>query len=492
MTAPLTSVLDALAEQRAWQRGDLGHVLSRRQRRMVAKWRRKRPKRFVLNWSRRGGKTRALVALAVEEAVRSKVAITYAAPTQNDARDIAENEVTAILEGPDGPRIPYTYNVQRLRWTFPNGSYIQLAGCDGSNRNRLRGRTRHLIIIDEAAFVDDLTYIVESILEPQLITTSGVLIMSSTPPESPEHAFKHYAVEAKSGSNPDYEYDECALDAVEHITDEQREDAIRKAGGRGSTTCKREYFCLFVTDEGRALVPEYQVHKRAIEVEVERPRYFDAYTIADTGFNDLTVVGFGYYHFDLAAFVLEHELVLRHQSGAAVGKAVLAKEREIWGDKVPLLRWADASLQTIADMREGSQVHDEHGMLLHEGVVFTMAEKQDAEAALNRLRRRVEDHEVLIHPRCTTTRAHMEYGIWNKARTDFERTEHHHFDGVAMMKYAVRACRWGKNPAPRFEPLDHQRQGISPTRYAEYAREQAQNRGQGDAFVNAFKSKRSR
>jgi len=143
------AALDALAESRAWARGDLGHTLSRRQRRMVAKWRNRRPSRFVLNWSRRGGKTRALVTLAIEECMRRKCAVTYAAPTQNDARDIAENEVTALLEGPGGQRTPYRYNVQRLRWTFPNGSYIQLAGCDGSNRNRLRGRTRDLIIIDE-------------------------------------------------------------------------------------------------------------------------------------------------------------------------------------------------------------------------------------------------------------------------------------------------------------------------------------------------------
>jgi len=477
--------LDALAERNAWKRGSLGHVLSRRQRRMVAKWRARKPKRFVLNWSRRGGKTRALVALAIEEALRSKVAITYAAPTQNDARDIAENEVTAILEGPDGPRVRYTYNVQRLRWTFPNGSYIQLAGCDGANRNRLRGRTRHLIIIDEAAFVDDLTYIVESILEPQLITTSGVLIMSSTPPESPEHAFKFYAIEAKSGTNPDYAYDECTLDEVEHITDVQREDAIRKAGGRGSTTCKREYFALFVTDEKRALVPEYQVHKEWIELEVERPRNFDCYTIADTGFNDLSVVGFGYYHFALAALVIEHELVLRHHSGSAVGKAVLAKEREIWGDKEPLRRWADASLQTLADMREGSREWSEDGKtLLREGIPFAMAEKQDAVAALNRLRRRVEDHEVIIHPRCTTVRAHMEYGIWNKAGTDFERTEHHHFDGVAMMKYAVRAVEWGRNPAPIVPPRNRADAQVSP---AVAAILQQQRTGPGSSVLDAFR-----
>ena len=67
MSASHTSALDALAESRAWARGDLGHTLSRRQRRMVAKWRNRRPSRFVLNWSRRAGKTRALCVRSILE-----------------------------------------------------------------------------------------------------------------------------------------------------------------------------------------------------------------------------------------------------------------------------------------------------------------------------------------------------------------------------------------------------------------------------------------
>ena len=487
MSASHASALDALAESRAWARGDLGHTLSRRQRRMVAKWRNRRPSRFVLNWSRRGGKTRALVTLAIEECMRRKCAVTYAAPTQNDARDIAENEVTALLEGPGGQRTPYRYNVQRLRWTFPNGSYIQLAGCDGSNRNRLRGRTRDLIIIDEAAFVDDLTYIVESILEPQLLTTSGVLIMSSTPPETPEHPYRSYAMNAKAAA--DDSYDQCTLDEVEHVTAEQREAAIAKAGGRAATTCRREYFCEFVTEEKRALVPEFIAHRKFVEQEVERPRHFDAYTVVDTGFNDLSVAGLCYYHFALGALVVEHEVVMRHASGGAVGRAILAKEHEVWGTRVPTRRWADASLQTIADMRDGSAKRDAEGNVLEQGIAFAMAEKQDAVAAHQRLRTAVEQHRLIIHPRCTTTLAHLEYGIWNKQGTDFERIDGpngHHFDAVAMLRYAVRACRWGKNPAPIVEPHHPDHAFAAPHLLAQQKRVDQAKRGHGDPFTAAF------
>ena len=443
----------------------------------------------MINWSRRAGKTRALCTLAVEECLRNpKSRVLYVAPTQDMARAIVMAEMRELLEGPGGPRLAYTFSVQALRWTFPNGSTIKLGGCDGLNANRLRGGTASLAIIDEAAFVSDLTYIVESILEPTLLTRSGHLVMSSTPPDSPEHPFKYYAIAAIAAN--DNSYDTCTLDEVEHISEAQREDAIVKAGGRGATTCKREYFTLFVTDEKRAVVPEFQVHKAHIVREVERPRHFDCYTVIDTGFNDLSVCGFGYYHFALAALVIEDELVLRHMSGAATGRLVLAKERELWGDRKPLVRWADASPQVIADMREGSQVLDADGRVLHSGCAFAMAEKQDSDAALNRLRNRVERHSVIIHPRCVTTIAHMEFAIWaDEARTNFVRIkgdQGHHFDGVAMMKYAVRACRWGKNPAPIVEPHHPDHAFAAPHLLAQQKRVDQARRGQGDPFAAAF------
>ena len=136
------AALDALAESRAWARGDLGHMLSRRQRKLIARWRTHRPKRFVINWSRRAGKTRALCTLAVEECLRNpKSRVLYVAPTQDMARAIVMAEMRELLEGPGGPRLAYTFSVQALRWTFPNGSTIKLGGCDGLNANRLRGGT---------------------------------------------------------------------------------------------------------------------------------------------------------------------------------------------------------------------------------------------------------------------------------------------------------------------------------------------------------------
>lgn len=431
--------LNALAESHAWKRGDLGHLLSRRQRRLLAKFRASRSRRYVAVWTRRGGKSWLLCGLGIEEAIRTPgMVIVYAAPTQVMAREIVLPLMRRLLE--DAPKGLYTFSVQQMRWTFSNGSTISLAGCDGPNADRLRGRTANLAIIDEAGFVDDLTYVVESILRPQLITTKGRLIMASTPPVSPSHPFKNYAQVAEEVGA----HDVCTIDDAEHISTEEREAAIEEAGGRGSTTCKREYYCEFIPDDGSAIVPEFHEHRARIVVPTERPVICDRYVAADFGFHDLTVVVFAYLDFDRAKLVVEDELVFRGKSALDVGDAVKRRERELWGGVAPTLRVADAPIMQLADLAQGS------------GVQFVPAAKVDAEAALNYLRRVIATHRLEINERCTTTIAHLHYGVWNKSRTSFDRSDSHgHYDAIDAVKYLVRHVDWRRAPiAPPPKPHD--------------------------------------
>jgi hypothetical protein len=438
VSAPLSPRMDALtalAVRRAWERGDLGHLLSRRQRRMVARWRKSAARRYVLNWTRRGGKSRTLCMLAIEECLRAPGrVVTYLAPTQVMARGIVVPLMRALLES--APEGTVKFNVQQMCWTFRNGSTIALAGCDGLNADRLRGKAADVAIVDEGGFVDDLTYVVESVLRAQLITTGGRLIIASTPAASPAHPFKTYALAAKEAGN----YEECTLLEAEHIPQHEKDDAIEEAGGRGSPTCEREYFCdLEITDHDRAIVPEFQEHAEFVCVPWERPDAMDRYVAADFGFHDLTVVLFAYLDFERAKLVIEHELVFQGKSALDVGDAIKRTERELWKGATPILRVADAPLQQLADLAQGS------------GVTFAPAAKLDSEAALNHLRRRIAKHQVVILPECRTTIAHLRYGIWNKARTapdkEFARQPGMgHFDAIDAAKYLARHVDWSRMP----------------------------------------------
>lgn len=443
MTAPNLAVLDTLATQVAWQRGRLGHLLSRRQRRAVAKLRASTGHRFLFNWTRRGGKSRTLCVYSVEECLRAlkpapkmpAFTVLYGAPTQEMAREIVLPLMREILD--DAPEGTYTFSVQQMRWTFThNGASIKLAGLDGLNADRLRGRAAHRAIIDEAGFVDDLTYVIESVLRPTLITTEGSFVFGSTPSVSPVHPFTLMAQAMKGSAD----YDECTLDEAEHIPQTAKDDAIAEAGGRGSPTCDREYFCaLDVTDIDRAIIPEFQQHREAIAVPWKRPDFMDRYVSADFGFHDLTVVLFAYLDFEHAKLVIEHELVFQGKSALDVGDEVKRTEALIWGGAAPVIRVADAPLQQLADLASGSGIH------------FRPAMKLDAEAALNHLRRRVAREQIVITPNCKTAIAHMHYGVWNKSRTapdkEFARTEGMgHFDAIDAMKYLARHVDWSKMP----------------------------------------------
>ncbi len=409
----------------------------------MAKLRRSEGGRFLLNWTRRGGKSRTLCVYSVEECLRaSKPApkqpaftVLYGAPTQEMAREIVLPLMREILES--APAGTYTFSVQQMRWTFTaNGASIKLAGLDGLNADRLRGRAAHRAIIDEAGFVDDLTYVIESVLRPMLVTTEGSFVFGSTPSISPVHPFTTMA-QVMRGTE---DYDECTLDEAEHIPQHAKDTAIEEAGGRDSPTCKREYFCaLDVTDTDRAIIPEFQQHREKIAIPWKRPDFMDRYVSADFGFHDLTVVLFAYLDFENAKLVIEHELVFQGKSALDVGDAVKRTEAELWQGAAPVIRVADAPLQQLADLAQGSGIH------------FRPAMKLDAEASLNHLRRRVSREQIVITPNCKTTIAHMHYGVWNKARTapdkEFARQDGMgHFDAIDAMKYLARHVDWSKMP----------------------------------------------
>lgn len=440
MTAPSMAALNALAEQRAWQRGDLGHLLSRRQRRAVAKWRKSGARRFVFVWTRRGGKSRVKCVVALEECLRTpKTIVKYAAPTQDMAREIVAPLMTELLE--NAPAGLVTFNAQQMRWTFSNGSTIKLAGCDGLNANRLRGTSAHLVIVDEAGFVADLTYVVESILRPQIITTQGRMLISSTPPKTPAHPFQYYSAVAAANGHDDV----CTLDQVvaepdSHITREEADEAIADAGGRASTTCKREYFCGFETDEQSAVIPEWAAHAEAIVKDIPPPEHRTMWVAGDFGFSDLTFIVFAWTDWEKARVVVEDELVFQGVGALTVGTQVLAKERELWGLKKPALRVADAGNQLLATMHET-------------GCEFAPVVKTDADAALSTLRSYVQQHRIIINPRCKALIAHMAHGIWNKSRTSYERSEGlGHFDGIDAVKYLCRHADLRANPTPDLPP----------------------------------------
>lgn len=422
----------------AWQRGALGYLLHAKQKELFQRFDASSARRYVWCSTRRGGKSYAGCVRAVSQCIKHPgYQYRYAAPTQVMARGIVYPHISKILS--DCPeRLRPKVHRQEMTWSWPNGSVLKLAGCDGSNADRLRGGECHEAFIDEAGFVDDLRGVVEDVIMPMTLTTNGRVLLASTPPLSPAHPFAEYVGKA-SASGDLYRY--TIYDAP-HIPREKADEYIEEAGGIDSPTARREYMAEIVIDESHAIVPEFSRVKADIVLDRERPEYCDTYVSADFGFHDLTVVLFAYWDFARARLVIEDEIAMQGASGIEVGLAVKATEKRLGYDAPK--RIADAPAQLLADLAHPT---------LGPGVAFAPAIKDDAEASLNALRMEIGRKRIEIHPRCRTLIAHLEYGTWNTQRTSFARADGYgHWDAIDALKYLLRSIARLRNPEPIVKP----------------------------------------
>jgi hypothetical protein len=181
-----------------WFDGNLYYKLKPHQERLYNEIVNGTSKKYVVNCSRRFGKSFILCLIAIEQALRKKNShIRFAAPTQKQLTEIVQPIMVKILN--DCPEeLKPDFKSQDKKYVFKNGSEIHIAGCDNGNAENLRGHESDLNLIDEAGFIDDLEYVIKDILLPQTLTTGGRTIISSTPPRTPAHYFTQLCNEAKS------------------------------------------------------------------------------------------------------------------------------------------------------------------------------------------------------------------------------------------------------------------------------------------------------
>lgn len=407
----------------------------------------------VILCSRRWGKSYLAAVLAIESAIgRQYRRILIVCPTLKEAESIFFGHVEDILKDCPSTIAP-TYNHSKKKWTFPNGSSIVLGGSDNKNSDRLRGNKADLIIIDEAGMCSDFEYLVESVLRPQTLTTGGKIVMCSTPSTSTAHPFnaRYCQLAEEKGELSVY----TIYDAP-HIDHQKLEEYKEGAGGEKSTAWRREYLCERIVEQSLAIVPEFDALRTAIVLDLPQPTYYKCYTVADFGFNDLTVIGFWEYLFDQGKLYCRDELVFRNCGTSVIAPAIREKELELWGRPADE-RWGDpnagASKSHAATGIKSQAVISLTDFNHFHALPFSPVNRQELQQGINRLRETISRLEIAIHPRCTTTISHLRGGIWNSSRTSFERSgEMGHFDGIAMAMYANRHIDRAINPTPLIDP----------------------------------------
>ena len=470
----LRALSDAELIDASWRAGNLRWKLSERQQGVYDEMKAMlwgdggylRPsgpqRRFIVKCCRRFGKTfiNGVIAVALCM-VLPHARVYWAAETAKQVKNMIAPNLRAILE--DCPEdLRPKYNAQDGVWSFPNGAEIHAAGCEDEARaDRLRGDGADLFILDEAGHITPLKYVYTSIALWMTAARMGRIVMPSSPAKSPGHAFTEYSILAESGEGgyahrTVYQSDLTALDIKE---------LMRECGGENTVAWQREGMARDVVDQDRAIIPEFALLADELVGVVERPRFIAPTTWMDVGFHpDYTAVLFAYWNREIGAVVIEDELQIGQMTTDQLAHALHSKEQELWGpywaqlledgviededEATPHQRVSDISPQLLHDLAE---LHGLTFMPVHKAT--GTGERGFVEATVNKVRMLTRDRQIRIDPRCKNLIAHLKAGVWNKARSGWERIEGYgHFDFVDALRYGVHHLDRQYDPTPAVLP----------------------------------------
>lgn len=420
-----------------WARGNVSEfLLDTNQKRMYEAFKSTPARKFVINCSRRTGKSFLCFVLAAETCIRKSGAIVrYVAPSKQSIEQYIIPIYRDVFRTCPQSLKPH-YSAQNHTFKFSNGSVIYLTGTEKGSADAARGTFMDLGVVDEARDITDLSYVIGDVLMPQTLTTSGKILITSTPPKSPLHDFTaKYVPQAKAEGAY---YTNTILD-IPRISAQEVKDMIEEAGGRNSIRCRREWFAELITDSTHAVIPEFTASRKdAIVVAVDRPSHFDCYVASDIGYHDLSVVLFGYYDFKGARLVIEDEIVDQRTIVEQLDARIADKEAAMWGSSdVVYYRVMDAPPIVV------------EGLNAKVGRSWVVAPKLPKEVGVNAVRDMVIWDRIRIHPRCKTLISHLEHAIWTAKRNKFSRSgEFGHFDALDALIYMERTLNKDRNPYP--------------------------------------------
>jgi hypothetical protein len=280
---------------------------------------------------RKIGKSFVLMLIAIEFANKYPGSNIFFVTSTADAA----NEIVAPIIAEISPALPPKCRPKFVNkaYVFENGSRLKLKGCD-LNPDGLRGPSKDLILVDEAAFTNKLRYAVESILRPMTIRTRGITVMASSRGRAATDEFNIMWKELEAIGQA------VKLTIYEAGFPPEVIEAERRSI-KNPAVWRIEYECEDETDSSILIIPEWQLNESTIlargfaePLELARQwappkiymhdgsehiqKYVWRITAVDFGVSDNTVVISGIYDFANQRLVPMREWI-------AQGKEVTAK-----------------------------------------------------------------------------------------------------------------------------------------------------------------------
>lgn len=444
--ADANEALRILAERELYRRGNLDHLLHAGQSKISGTiWGMPRQVQPIL-CARGYGKTYLGAKEATAISIRKQSRVKIGTEFQTDLEEFILPNFEAVLQDCPKSCLP-KWKSSGSKYVFPNGSEIKLVGLD-RKPNGLRGTHKtDLIILEEAGFISKLEQIYYSVIVPTTMHRPECrILLPTTPPEALDHFFWTLFDKAQlQGDVPVFTIDDNPM-----LTPADVRRLEEEMGGRESVAFQREYLCKRIPDATRQLTPEFSKDRHV--QEFKRPVYFDFLiktSSLDSGVRDHTVELFSVYDFPNAILHIENELVLSGNEVITdtIYKRTVEIETDLKYKRVD--RWADNNnLILIQDLnstgfKDGSGRH------------WTPTAKDAIEAGVNMVRLWLKQGRLKIHPRCRFLIGTLETALWNKNRTDFDRSKvFGHADALASLIYLIRNVNTRTNPIPLTFQID--------------------------------------
>jgi hypothetical protein len=375
----------------------------------------------VVLCARQFGKSQLGVLLAIEDCIRwHDVCIVIIGPTLKQTREIVSPRLRRICE--DAPEGLVRPSKSEGKW-YIGTSELVMGGMD-MNSSAQRGKTVQNVYIEEIvdSHPDDYTESLRSDIGPALThSKGGKLIYLTTPPKIPDHPFiTETMVKAKLNSSL-YTY---TIDDNKALTPAQYDACVRRSGGRHTVDFRREYLCEIIRDRSVVIIPDFD-DKLHVSGLAERGVDMILETFTDWGgVRDKTAsILMGYEFLTGMDYVID-ELVWDHNTPTDY---IVKEIREKWGSLPIRTHYADAPGQLQVDLANSYDFP------------VTIPNKVDWEAGINQMGNRFTTNKILINPRCKFTIETCRSGVFNKNRTDFERTAAlGHMDAAAALMYGIK------------------------------------------------------
>lgn len=277
-------------------------------------------KRLFLRFGRQTGKSALMAYLAVRWALTkpgSRVFIIC--PTLKQCRSIY------LHSGAVESKIPRQYlsDIHRTdgRFTFQNGSMIELIGVD--NAEAFRGSTADAVFADEAK---DLTQnAIDSVITPTLWVKKAPLVIAGTPPDLATHHF--WSLVKQAEESPKWRIFKATSYDNPYISKEDL-DAERAAYERRGEldTFIREVLAEFVPGQKRAVFPmlteadHIRPYDQLLHEVRINPGRWNYYAILDPGTASVFAILFAAINAYDGRIRLLDEIYINQQSENSIGK----------------------------------------------------------------------------------------------------------------------------------------------------------------------------